>query len=50
MMVLLRQITQGQQIPQMLLAPPQPPRIEGPSKSCGICACNSHYTIECPQI
>ncbi|KAL4315321.1 hypothetical protein AHAS_Ahas15G0173400 [Arachis hypogaea] len=34
----------------MLLAPPQPPRIEGPSRSCGICACNGHYTDECPQI
>ncbi|KAL4381292.1 hypothetical protein AHAS_Ahas04G0118900 [Arachis hypogaea] len=51
MTILLRQITQGQQIPQALInAPPQPPRIEGPSRICGIYACNTHYTDECPQI
>ncbi|KAL4287855.1 hypothetical protein AHAS_Ahas19G0227900 [Arachis hypogaea] len=51
MTILLRQITQGQQIPQALLSPPpQPPRIEGPPRSCGICACNNHYTDECPQL
>ncbi|KAL4371443.1 hypothetical protein AHAS_Ahas06G0166300 [Arachis hypogaea] len=49
MTILLRQITQGQQIPQALLSPPpQPPRIEGAPRSCGICACNGHYTNECP--
>ncbi|KAL4373384.1 hypothetical protein AHAS_Ahas05G0076400 [Arachis hypogaea] len=48
--ILLRQITQGQQILQALLSPPpQPLRIEGLSRSCGICACNTHYTDECPQ-
>ncbi|KAL4344552.1 hypothetical protein AHAS_Ahas11G0189800 [Arachis hypogaea] len=41
MKILLRQITQGQQIPQILLSsPPQPPRIRGLPRSCGICACN----------
>ncbi|XP_072087144.1 uncharacterized protein [Arachis hypogaea] len=51
MTILLRQITQGQQILQALLSPPpQPPRIEGPPRSCGICACNGHYTDECPQL
>ncbi|XP_016173155.1 uncharacterized protein LOC107615620 [Arachis ipaensis] len=51
MTILLRQITQGQQIPQALICPPpQPPRIEGPPRSCGICACNNHYTDECPQL
>ncbi|KAL4357237.1 hypothetical protein AHAS_Ahas09G0166600 [Arachis hypogaea] len=49
MTILLRQITQGQQIPQALInAPPQPPRIEGPSRICGVCACTTHYTDECP--
>ncbi|KAL4287387.1 hypothetical protein AHAS_Ahas19G0181100 [Arachis hypogaea] len=59
MTILLRQIPQGQQIPQALIAPPpqallappsQLPRIEGPPRSCGICACNTHYTDECPQL
>ncbi|KAL4276018.1 hypothetical protein AHAS_Ahas20G0165200 [Arachis hypogaea] len=51
MTILLRQITQGQQIPQALInAPPEPPRIEGPSRICGVCACNTHYTDECPQL
>ncbi|KAL4287127.1 hypothetical protein AHAS_Ahas19G0155100 [Arachis hypogaea] len=51
MTILLRQITQGQQIPQVLLSPPpQPPRMEGPPRSCGICACNNHYTDEFPQL
>ncbi|XP_015954691.1 uncharacterized protein LOC107479060 [Arachis duranensis] len=51
MTILLRQITQGQQIPQALInAPPQPPRIEGPSRICSVCACNTYYTDECPQI
>ncbi|KAL4300269.1 hypothetical protein AHAS_Ahas17G0184000 [Arachis hypogaea] len=51
MTILLRQLTQGQQIPQALIsAPPQPPRIEGPPRVCGVCACNTHYTDECPQL
>ncbi|KAL4337292.1 hypothetical protein AHAS_Ahas12G0095600 [Arachis hypogaea] len=51
MTILLRQITQGQQIPQALLSsPPQPLRIVGPPRSCGICACNNHYTDEYPQL
>ncbi|XP_025652799.1 uncharacterized protein [Arachis hypogaea] len=51
MTILLRQITQGQQLPQALISsPPQPPRIEGPPRSCGICACNNHYTDKCPQL
>ncbi|XP_057755826.1 uncharacterized protein LOC130975009 [Arachis stenosperma] len=51
MTILLRQITQGQQIPQALInAPPQPPRTEGPSRICGVCFCTTHYTDECPQI
>ncbi|XP_025692624.1 uncharacterized protein [Arachis hypogaea] len=51
MTILLRQITQGQQIRQVLInAPAQPPLIEGPSRICGVCACNTHYTDECPQI
>ncbi|KAL4293998.1 hypothetical protein AHAS_Ahas18G0184100 [Arachis hypogaea] len=51
MTILLRQLTQGQQIPQALIvAPPQPPRIEGPPKICGVCACNTHYTDEYTQL
>ncbi|KAL4276268.1 hypothetical protein AHAS_Ahas20G0190200 [Arachis hypogaea] len=51
MTILLRQLTQGQQIPQALIsAPPQPPRIEEPPRICGVCACNTHYTNECPQL
>ncbi|KAL4315157.1 hypothetical protein AHAS_Ahas15G0157000 [Arachis hypogaea] len=51
MTILLRQITQGQQILQALInSPPQPPRIEGTSRICGVCACNTHYTDECPQL
>ncbi|KAL4337289.1 hypothetical protein AHAS_Ahas12G0095300 [Arachis hypogaea] len=50
MTILLRQINQSQQVPPMLLAQPQPPQIEGPSRPCGICACSSHYTDEYPQI
>ncbi|KAL4315505.1 hypothetical protein AHAS_Ahas15G0191800 [Arachis hypogaea] len=50
MTILLRQIHQSQQVPPMLLAQPRPPRIEGPSRPCGICACSSHYTFECPEI
>ncbi|KAL4397298.1 hypothetical protein AHAS_Ahas01G0177900 [Arachis hypogaea] len=34
----------------LLSLPSQPPRIEGPSRSCGSCASNGHYTDECPQI
>ncbi|XP_025702904.1 uncharacterized protein [Arachis hypogaea] len=49
--ILLRQITQGQQIPQTLInTPPQPPRTEGPSRICGVCTCTSYYTDEYPQI
>ncbi|XP_057740029.1 uncharacterized protein LOC130957175 [Arachis stenosperma] len=51
MTILLRQITQGQKIPQALInAPPQPPRIEEPPRICVVCACTTHYTDECPQI
>ncbi|KAL4314613.1 hypothetical protein AHAS_Ahas15G0102600 [Arachis hypogaea] len=50
MTVLLRQISQRQQILPMLLAQPQPHRIEGPLRSCSVCACNGHYTDECSQI
>ncbi|KAL4276333.1 hypothetical protein AHAS_Ahas20G0196700 [Arachis hypogaea] len=51
MTILLRKITQRQPIPQALIAPPpQPPRIEGPPRSCDFCACNNHYTDECPQL
>ncbi|KAL4391411.1 hypothetical protein AHAS_Ahas03G0242400 [Arachis hypogaea] len=51
MTILLRKITQGQQIPQALInAPPQPPRTEGPARICGVCSCTTHYTDECPQI
>ncbi|KAL4321604.1 hypothetical protein AHAS_Ahas14G0127100 [Arachis hypogaea] len=51
MTILLRQITQRQQIPQAFInAPPQPPRIEGPSRICGVCTYNTHYTNECPQL
>ncbi|KAL4315821.1 hypothetical protein AHAS_Ahas15G0223400 [Arachis hypogaea] len=51
MTIFLRQITHGQQIPQALInAPPKPPRIEGPSKICGVYACNTYYTDECPQL
>ncbi|KAL4321797.1 hypothetical protein AHAS_Ahas14G0146400 [Arachis hypogaea] len=51
MTIMLRQITQGQQIPQALInVPPQPPRIEGPSRICGVSSCNTHYTDEFPQL
>ncbi|KAL4315518.1 hypothetical protein AHAS_Ahas15G0193100 [Arachis hypogaea] len=51
MTILLQQINQGQQIPQALIsAPPQPPSIEGLPRVCGVCACNTHYTDECPQL
>ncbi|KAL4276168.1 hypothetical protein AHAS_Ahas20G0180200 [Arachis hypogaea] len=50
MTILLRQIHQSQQVPPMVLAQPQSPCIEEPSRPCGICACSSHYTNECPQL
>ncbi|XP_016199862.1 uncharacterized protein LOC107640875 [Arachis ipaensis] len=41
----------GQQIPQALInAPSQALRIEGPSRIYDVCACNTHYTDECPQL
>ncbi|KAL4391073.1 hypothetical protein AHAS_Ahas03G0208600 [Arachis hypogaea] len=47
MTILLRQITQGQQISQALLSPPpQPPRIEGPSRSCGLPAIKELINME----
>ncbi|KAL4394113.1 hypothetical protein AHAS_Ahas02G0119500 [Arachis hypogaea] len=51
MTILLRQITQGQQIPQALInTPPQPPRTKGLSRICGVYACTTHYTDDGPQI
>ncbi|MED6158809.1 hypothetical protein PIB30_036222 [Stylosanthes scabra] len=47
---MLKEIKEGQQpIPRILKRQPDAPQ-QTPVKHCGICACNSHHTDECPQL
>ncbi|MED6121853.1 hypothetical protein PIB30_033968 [Stylosanthes scabra] len=46
----LKEIRQGQQASSNVPRPSPPSQLETPPRVCEICACNSHYTDECPQL
>ncbi|MED6115725.1 hypothetical protein PIB30_093424 [Stylosanthes scabra] len=46
----LKEIRQGQQAFSNAQRPQPPSQLGAPPRVCGICACNSHYTDECPQL